>query len=93
MSAITYKVGEEFEAEVDKDKLNECGAGLNVASLEWCLRDTNGNIDDYKYIEVSFDPKDLTVPYLSDGKFRVSKFKVERKLTKKELKEACGDIK
>jgi len=83
---IKYEVGKEYEEKVDKDRLEDCGAGLNIASLEWCLRETAGNIKDFKFIEVSFDPKDLIVPYFSDGKFRVSKLKVERRLTQKDLK-------
>jgi hypothetical protein len=90
---ITYKVDKEYKVKVDSNRLLDCGKGLNIASLEWCLRQTNGNTKDYKYIEVSFEPKDLVVPYFSDGKFRVSKLKVERELTLKELKEACGVIK
>ena len=90
---ITYKVDKEYKVKVDSNRLLDCGKGLNIASLEWCLRQTNGNTKDYKYIEVSFDPKDLVVSYFSDGKFRVSKLKVERELTLEELKEACGVIK
>ena len=46
-----------------------------------------------KYIEVEFNPKDIIIPYFSDGKFRVKKFKVIRKLTKKELEKAMEMIK
>ena len=64
-----------------------CGEGLNIASLEWCLQDTNYDLDK-TYIEVEFDAKDIVcIPFASDGKFRVKKFKVIRKLTKKEIKE------
>jgi hypothetical protein len=91
-SKITYKVGEEYTVKANPDRLEDCGAGLNIASLEWCLRQTGGDVDNYKYIEVTFEPSDLVIPYFTDGKFRVNKLTVERKLTKKELKESCKAI-
>ena len=64
---------------------NLCGKGLNVATLDWCLRDTCCDLSK-TYVEVSFDVKDIVaIPYNTDGKFRVRKFKILRKLTKKEL--------
>ena len=90
---ITYKVGKEYTEKVDDNRSKDCGKGLNIASLEWCLKGTQGNLDDYIYIEVSFDPKDVVVPYFSDGKFRVSKLRVEKKLTKTFLKQYTEDIK
>ena len=90
---ITYKIGEEYSEEIDDNRLDDCGEGLNIASLEWCLKETQGDLDDYIYVEVSFDPKDVVVPYFSDGKFRVSKLKVEKKLTKTFLKQYTEIIK
>jgi len=86
--ACTYEVGGEYEEEdIDTDERNECGKGLNVATLEWCLRDTGMNITDNVYVEVEFDAEDIVaIPYLSDGKFRVRKLKVLRIIPKKELK-------
>jgi hypothetical protein len=56
-----------------------------VATLEWCLRDTNLD-KDRTYIEVEFDPKDIVaIPFGTDGKFRVSKLKVIRKVPKTEI--------
>ena len=85
-----YDVGKEYTFDdLDKDETVLCGTGGNVATLEWCLRDTNFDLDK-TYIEVEFHSKDAVIPFNSDGKFRVRKFKILRKLTKKELKEFMG---
>ena len=85
---ITYKVGKTYLLKQDKCDFDEyvlCGAGLNVATLNWCLRETGCNLDK-TYIEVEFTANDIiAIPYNSDGKFRVKKLKVIKKLTKKEL--------
>ena len=83
---IEYKVGKTYiEKDYDDDEKNLCGTGLNVATLDWCLGDTGCDLEK-TYIEVSFQVKDIVaIPYASDGKFRVKKFKVLRKLSKKEL--------
>jgi len=77
-----YEVGKEYTfKDLDKNKLELCGKGGNVATLNWCLKD---NSITNEFIEVEFNTKDLIVPYYSDGKFRVSKFKVLRKINRKE---------
>jgi len=83
---ITYEVGKTITLKNgDKSDLTLCAEGLNVATLEWCLRE--GNIDSHNFIEVEFYAKDiLAIPFNSDGKFRVSKLKVVREIPKKELK-------
>jgi len=89
---ITYEVGKEYAKKVNKDKKEVCGAGLNVATLEWCIRENTlgkGAV----FIEVEFNPKDMVVPYFSDGKFRVSRFKVVRIVPKSEIKQAMKNIK
>ena len=84
---MEYKVGKIYtEKKCDKNEFVLCGAGLNVATLDWCLKDTDCDLDK-TYIEVEFDVKNIVaIPYNSDGKFRVRKLKVIRKLTKPELK-------
>jgi len=91
---IEYKVGKIYtEKQCDTDEFVLCGAGLNVATLDWCLKDTGCNLDK-TYIEVEFDAKDIVaIPYNSDGKFRVKKLKVIRKLTKLELKKYIKPLK
>ena len=83
---LDYSVGKIVEltkGECNYSELVECGRGLHVATLEWCLlnRDSNQPI-----IEVEFDPKDIvSIPYATDGKFRVKKLKVIRVVPEKEL--------
>jgi hypothetical protein len=84
---ITYVVGETFSVKdgATDDRIY-CGPGLNVATLPWCLANlkTFDRGDDI-LIEVEFYAKDiLAVPFATDGKFRVSKLKVIRSISKKE---------
>lgn len=85
---IVYKVGKYVEENnYNASELEDCGAGLNVATLEWCIK--NNDKKDAVYIEVEFKPEDIvSIPLQSDGKFRVKKLKVVRKLKPEEV-EAC----
>ena len=83
---IEYKVGEIHKSEdYSDDERVLCAEGINVATLDWCLRDTNCDLSK-TYIEVKFDAKDIVaIPYNTDGKFRVKKMTVIRKIPKEEL--------
>ncbi len=75
----TYKV-KDFSI----DEHEQCGIGLNVATLQWCLRDSLGK-SDIELIEVEFKISDIVaIPYFTDGKFRVKTFKVLRKISREE---------
>ena len=78
-----YKVGKTYtEKDIDKDETNLCGKGLNVATLMWCLKD---DLEANEFLEVEFKVKDIVaIPYMTDGKFRVKRFKVLRKITRKQ---------
>jgi len=78
-----YEIGKEYKfKDYDSDENKQCGLGGNVATLMWCLKD---NLDVDEFIEVEFKVKDIVaIPYISDGKFRVKKFKVLRKINRKE---------
>ena len=89
---IIYEVGKEYTEKVDKDKNDLCGGGLNVATLEWCIRENTVG-KEAKFIEVEFNPKDMIMPYFSDGKFRVSKLRVIRVVPQREIKKAMENIK
>ena len=80
-----YKIGKTYICkDYDSDERKLCSKGYNVATLDWCLKDTNYNLSK-TYIIVEFEAKDIiAIPYNSDGKFRVKKMKIVRKLTKKE---------
>ena len=83
-----YKIGETYESEnYSDDERVLCAEGLNVATLDWCLRDTNCDLTK-TYIEVEFDANDIVaIPYNTNGKFRVKKFGVIREIPKAELEE------
>ena len=81
----TYEVGRVYTFnDIDTNRNNHCSKGGNIATLNWCLKD-NSKADEF--LEVEFKTTDLIVPYLTDGKFRVSKFKVLRKINRKEALE------
>ena len=81
-----YKIGKTYKvSKYNSDETVLCGEGLNVATLAWCLKDAGCDLDK-TYIEVEHDVKDIVaIPYNSDGKWRVKKLKVIKKLTKKYL--------
>jgi hypothetical protein len=76
---ITVKV-----AKWNDDENEQCGAGINLATLDWCI---NLWQKDYKILICEFEAKDIVaVPIASDGKFRVKKCKVIKEKKIKELK-------
>ena len=86
-----YEIGKEYSVKkYNTDETELCGEGLNVATLEWCLRNSMKDLD-MVYIEVEFESKDIVaIPFFTDGKFRVRKFKVIRKVPIKELQAIVG---
>ncbi len=76
-----YEVGKTYEFTCNPDERISCAEGGNVATLEWCLNDAKDS--DNAYIEVEFQAGDISaIPYATDGKFRVKKFKVLRKMSR-----------
>jgi hypothetical protein len=67
---ITYRVGESYEvADANTDEAEQCGAGINVASLDWCLREWRKG---YRILVVEFTSADIAaIPIGSDGKVRL----------------------
>jgi hypothetical protein len=68
------------EPNADIDEQNQCGAGINLATLDWCIR---GWKEGFKILICEFTKKDIAcIPIGSDGKFRVYKCRVvgEKKL-------------
>ncbi len=67
---ITYCVGESYavpEANTDVSEL--CGAGINVATLDWCLANWQPG---YRVLIVEFTAQDIAaIPTATDGKFRL----------------------
>ena len=53
------------------DVSEQCGEGINLATLAWCLN--NFKDKTYRLFMMRFDVKDAVCPVGSDGKFRVLK--------------------
>lgn len=72
---VTYEIGATIEEDdYDPDPANDCGAGLNVATLPWCLR---WHEDGYRIMIVEHTAEDIVaIPWWSDGKYRVKRLKV-----------------
>jgi hypothetical protein len=72
---LTYTVGERYEvAGADTDVLTQCGAGINVATLDWCLREYQPG---WRVLVVEFTANDIAaIPTATDGKFRLKKCRV-----------------
>jgi len=86
---IKYQVGETVrinKADCDYDESTQCGSGINLATLDWCLKEKSN--DSQKILLCEFTAKDLVaVPLGTDGKFRVKKCKVVRELKPEEYGE------
>ena len=67
---ITYAVGHVVEiADYDTDETHGCGAGINLGTLQWCLKQWS---EGYRVLRVTVEPADIVaIPLMSDGKLRV----------------------
>lgn len=67
---IRYDHGATVEAaHADTDPSRACAPGINVATLDWCLREWKAG---YRILVVEFDAADIAcIPTGSDGKFRL----------------------
>ena len=81
---LTYNVGETVEVDgCNTDPNDHCGAGINVATLPWCLDSWQPG---YKVLLVEFKAKDVAcIPTATDGKFRVYRCKVIREIDVTEI--------
>lgn len=72
---IVYRQGETVEvADADPDPARHCAAGVNVATLDWCINNWEPG---YRVLVVEFTAEDIAaIPHGSDGKFRVFRCKV-----------------
>jgi len=80
---ITYKIGKSYQVDnANTDDTEHCGAGINVATLDWCMREW---CDGYRILIVEFEAADIAaIPIATDGKFRLHRCKV---VGEKDLKE------
>jgi hypothetical protein len=81
---ITYVVGESYSvANADSNANEPCGAGINVATLDWCLREWR---EGYRVLVVEFEAKDIAcIPTATDGKLRLHRCTVVGEKTREEL--------
>ena len=72
---IKYVIGEAVNvSNANTDTTEQCGAGINVATLDWCLKEW---VPGYRILIVEFDVTDIAcIPTATDGKFRLHRCKV-----------------
>jgi hypothetical protein len=72
---LTYRVGEAVECpDANTDEQQQCAAGINVATMDWCLREWR---DGYRILVVEFEARDIAaIPVASDGKIRLHRCRV-----------------
>ena len=67
---ITYRVGERVEVmDANTDVTEDCAAGINVATIDWCLKEWRSG---YRVLLVEFTAADIAaIPTGTNGKFRL----------------------
>ena len=86
--AFTYTVGETYtEPNFEANEHVDCGPGINLASLDWCLKEWRPG---YRILIASFKRRhgnddNICVPIGSDGKFRVRSCKIVKELDLREI--------
>ena len=80
---LKYEKGKTIEVKkADCNEGRRCAAGINVATLDWCMK---GWRPGWRILVVEFTAKDIAViPTATDGKFRLHRGKV---VGEKDLKE------
>ncbi len=72
---LVYSPGATLECpDANTDPLVDCGAGINVATLDWCLREWR---EGYRVLIVEFTAEDIAaIPLGTDGKIRLHRCNV-----------------
>lgn len=71
---INYLEGKVFTAQANMDEKEQCAAGINLATLDWCMKEWR---EGYRILIMEFTARrkdgtpNICVPIGSDGKFRV----------------------
>lgn len=82
---IAYKIDGEYSVKANIDENRQCGAGINLGTLDWCLRAWRTGD---RILIAEFEAADIAaIPIGSDGKFRVHRCKI---VDEKPLSE-CGE--
>ena len=84
---ICYKVGETYQVQdADCDMFEQCGPGINIATLDWCLKEYR---DGFYILLVEFNASDIAaIPIATDGKFRVHRLAVIEVLSQERIDKA-----
>ena len=69
------KVGEVIEENVNFNRNNECGCGINVAPLKW-VKNQTGDLPIYKVLIRNEWLMGVCIPYLTDGKIRCERVEI-----------------
>jgi len=72
---ITYKIGRNYRVkDANTDCREYCGAGINLATLDWVMREWR---EGYRILIAEFKAKDIAaIPTATDGKFRVFRCRI-----------------
>ncbi len=67
---VSYAIGQTLEiADANTDVNEQCGAGINVATLDWCLANHR---DGWRVLIMEFTADQIAaIPTCTDGKFRL----------------------
>jgi hypothetical protein len=78
-----YEIGKSYGTnDVNTNDTKNYGAGINVATLDWCMKEWQ---EGYRILIVEFEAADIVaIPIATDGKFRLHRCKV---VGEKDLKE------
>ncbi len=80
---LTYTIGTTLEApDADTDATQDCGAGINVATLPWVMSNWQTT---WRIVVVEFTAADIAAIPVGEGKFRVRRCTVIRELDLVEL--------
>lgn len=76
---LKYTIGKALSAKCNMDINEQCGSGVNLATLDWCMREWRAG---YRILIAEFTAKtkagnpNICVPTSTDGKFRVAECKI-----------------
>ncbi len=75
---IRYEVGKTYKVKyANCDPSQACGAGINLATLPWCLKEWRKG---YRVLLAEFTATDIAAIPVRDGKFRVHRCKIVREV-------------
>lgn len=77
---VVYKIGADVSVvDANTDVTQDCGAGVNLATFDWCAREWKPG---YRILIAEFTAYDIAaIPTASDGKFRVHRCSIVGEVT------------